>query len=163
MLNFLKLKTWSILANNTQFILISLKISIILISNSLSFPVFCVIFPDWKMPSHFPRFSSLSGNPEYSWFTYQLYVNFPCFYTVTGLPHSEQGKIPPFSLCVNDPWMDDGPICIEILFSNTKYYLTEFRGQTEFRYMWALLEWTISCSSGRFFTKAMNSLFAPYW
>ena len=74
---FFQLKTWSILANNTQFISISLKISIIFIS---SFPVFCVIFPDfssllkipwlfpdWKMPSHFfrfSRFSSPSGNPD---------------------------------------------------------------------------------------------------
>ena len=51
-------------------------------SNSLIFPVFCVIFPDfsslfkipwlfpdWKMPSHFSRFSSLSGNPDLDQFT----------------------------------------------------------------------------------------------
>ena len=70
---FFKLKIWPISANNAQFILISLEIS----NNIyLSLPVFCGIFPDfsslfkipwlfpdWKMPSHFSRFSSLSGNP----------------------------------------------------------------------------------------------------
>ena len=35
------------------------------------------LFPDWKMPSHFSRFSSPSGNP--AGLSPLLVVNFPCW------------------------------------------------------------------------------------
>ena len=73
-----KLKTWSILANNTQLIYISLIIlNDIYLKCSHFYSILCDfpwLFPDWKMPSHFSRFSSPSGNPETEGATIQFVV-----------------------------------------------------------------------------------------
>ena len=36
-------------------------------------------------------------------------------------------------------WMGDWPICTEILFSNVKYYWSEFQWRAAFHYVWTLL------------------------
>ena len=78
MFYFFKLKTWSILARNTQFIKISLKNNRQhLFEIPLVFQYFVwfsllfqsvqnfLTFPWLEMPSHFSRFCSPSENPEY--------------------------------------------------------------------------------------------------